>query len=270
MEPGRCRSSRLPIPDAGQRHVSAPTGRPTSVLIDEACGIAGNALLVCEGPQDDLRVLFVGLYYRWQRHTCGECRRAQAAALTPARSSVTFWRHETKSRIVCFSLGTDTDASTAREHALLGTIRALLLALLFVGMVGMGSELVLLGHYEDTVQLLPLLLLVAGLVVVLWQAVRSGAASVRVLRFVMGLFVASGLIGVGYHYTGNAEFARELYPSMETITLFREALSGATPTLAPGSMMLLGFMGLIYAHRHPRLSRHGIGVERPIHQEVRS
>ena len=169
-----------------------------------------------------------------------------------------------------FSLGTDTDASTAREHALLGTIRALLLALLFVGMVGMGSELVLLGHYEDTVQLLPLLLLVAGLVVVLWQAVRPGAASVRVLRFVMGLFVASGLIGVGYHYTGNAEFERELYPSMETITLFREALSGATPTLAPGSMMLLGFMGLIYAHRHPRLSRHGIGVERPIHQEVRS
>ena len=95
-----------------------------------------------------------------------------------------------------FSLGTDTDASTAREHALLGTIRALLLALLFVGMVGMGSELVLLGHYEDTVQLLPLLLLVAGLVVVLWQAVRPGAASVRVLRFVMGLFVASGLIGI--------------------------------------------------------------------------
>ena len=132
--------------------------------------------------------------------------------------------------------------------------RALLLALLFVGMAGMGSELVLLWHYEDTVQLLPLLLLVAGLVVVLWQAMRPGAASERVLRFVMGLFVASGLIGVGYHYTGNAEFERELYPSMEPITLFREALSGATPTLAAGSMMLLGFMGLIYAHRGPRSS----------------
>ena len=25
MEPGRCRSSSLPIPDAGQRHASAPT-----------------------------------------------------------------------------------------------------------------------------------------------------------------------------------------------------------------------------------------------------
>ena len=33
-----------------------------SALIDEACGIAGNALLVGEGPQDDIRVFFVGLY----------------------------------------------------------------------------------------------------------------------------------------------------------------------------------------------------------------
>ena len=41
----------------------------TSALIDEACGIAGNALLVGEGPPDDTRVLFVGLYYRGQRHT---------------------------------------------------------------------------------------------------------------------------------------------------------------------------------------------------------
>ena len=39
----------------------------TSALIDEACGITGNALLVGEGPPDDLRVLFVGLYYRGQR-----------------------------------------------------------------------------------------------------------------------------------------------------------------------------------------------------------
>ena len=39
----------------------------TSALIDEACGIAGNALMVGEGPPDDIRVTFVGLYYRGQR-----------------------------------------------------------------------------------------------------------------------------------------------------------------------------------------------------------
>ena len=39
----------------------------TSALIDEACGVTGNALMVGEGPQDDIRVTFVGLYYRGQR-----------------------------------------------------------------------------------------------------------------------------------------------------------------------------------------------------------
>ena len=41
----------------------------TSALIDEACGIEGNALLVGEGPPNDIRALFVGLYYRGQRRT---------------------------------------------------------------------------------------------------------------------------------------------------------------------------------------------------------
>ena len=39
----------------------------TSALIDEACGIAGNAIMVGEGPKDDIRARFVGLYYRGQR-----------------------------------------------------------------------------------------------------------------------------------------------------------------------------------------------------------
>ena len=39
----------------------------TSALIDEACGITGNALMIGEGPKDDIRALWVGLYYRGQR-----------------------------------------------------------------------------------------------------------------------------------------------------------------------------------------------------------
>ena len=38
-----------------------------SALIDEACGIKGNHLLVGEGPLDDRRVLFVGIYSRGER-----------------------------------------------------------------------------------------------------------------------------------------------------------------------------------------------------------
>ena len=39
----------------------------TSALIDESCGLTGNGLMVGEGPKNDVRGHFVGLYYRGQR-----------------------------------------------------------------------------------------------------------------------------------------------------------------------------------------------------------
>ena len=39
----------------------------TSALIDETCDTVGNALLVTEGLQDNVRVTFAGLYYRGER-----------------------------------------------------------------------------------------------------------------------------------------------------------------------------------------------------------
>ena len=39
----------------------------TAALIDEACGLTGNSLMVGEGPEGDDRVLFVGGYCRGQR-----------------------------------------------------------------------------------------------------------------------------------------------------------------------------------------------------------
>ena len=39
----------------------------TSALIDEACGIQGNGIMVGTGPKDAVRALFVGLYYRGER-----------------------------------------------------------------------------------------------------------------------------------------------------------------------------------------------------------
>ena len=38
-----------------------------SALIDEACGITGNDLMVGEGPKDDVQADFVGVYSRGQR-----------------------------------------------------------------------------------------------------------------------------------------------------------------------------------------------------------
>ena len=81
-----------------------------------------------------------------------------------------------------------------------------------------------------------------------------GARSLRLFRGTMILFVLSGGVGLWLHYHGNAEFELEMYPSLKGAELFWESVTGATPTLAPGTMLELGLLGLAYTFRHPALS----------------
>src|SRR3989304_2409283 len=58
-------------------------------------------------------------------------------------------------------------------------IRRLLLALLSLGLAGTSVELLLLGHYEDVSQFVPLVLIGAAAVVLAWHAVRPRPATAR-------------------------------------------------------------------------------------------
>ena len=80
----------------------------TSALIDEACGSTGNALMVGEGPKDDLRVLFVGLYYRGQRRE--DLEREYLEIYHPIDERVPRFRQLPDSRLVHI-----TDLYTAEE-----------------------------------------------------------------------------------------------------------------------------------------------------------
>jgi len=54
-----------------------------SARIDEACGIEGNHLRVGEGPMDDRRVRFVGIYSRGRRpRRAGTGRRPGVGGVT--------------------------------------------------------------------------------------------------------------------------------------------------------------------------------------------
>ena len=135
-------------------------------------------------------------------------------------------------------------------------IRRMLFAILLVGLAGMVTELLLSGHYDGATQRVPLLLLAAAVVVIMWHLLAPGAASVRALQFSMVLCLSTGLIGVGYHYVGNEASERERSPGVDGFALIRQSLTGETPVLAPGSLVLLGLVGLTYAHRHPILVSH--------------
>ncbi len=132
-------------------------------------------------------------------------------------------------------------------------IRWFLMAILLMGLLGTGVELLLLEHIEGFWQWVPLFLIAMGLVVLCWGLLKPGRRNIRVLQGTMILFVLSGLVGFILHYQGNAEFELEMYPSLKGIELFWEAIQGATPTLAPGTMIQLGLLGLVYTHRHPQL-----------------
>ncbi len=48
-------------------------------------------------------------------------------------------------------------------------------------------------------------------------------------------------------------FELEMSPEVLGWALFREAIFGATPALAPGVMVQLGLLGLAFTIRHPSL-----------------
>ena len=150
-----------------------------------------------------------------------------------------------------------------REDTTVRRIRGFLLGLFVFGAGGTGIELLLLGHTEDFWQLLPLGLMGVGGAALAWYSATGGAPSLRLFRRTMGAVVVSGVVGLWLHYQGNAEFEREMYPSLQGLALFWEAIRGATPTLAPGTMLELGLLGLAYTYRHPVLARSRDEQEKP-------
>jgi len=138
------------------------------------------------------------------------------------------------------------------ESVTLRRIRRVLLFLLIAGTVGVLTELFLIHHYEDTKQLIPLVLGGFGLLTALWAAIRPGLLGLRLLQFVMLLYIGGGVIGITLHFQANAEFQREIDPTISGFTLFRKVTEAtAPPALSPGVLVQLGLLGLVYTYRHP-------------------
>ena len=148
--------------------------------------------------------------------------------------------------------------TVARESGATGTLRFVkrgLAAVFLLGVIGTGLELILLEHTEDLEQWIPLLLFGAGLLLFLVAVLRPSVLSLRLFSFCMLAYVVSGFLGAWYHYEGNVEFELERTPELGGLALFGAAMEGATPALAPGTMMWLGLIGLLYTFRHPARMR---------------
>jgi hypothetical protein len=137
--------------------------------------------------------------------------------------------------------------------AVLSSLRRFLLALLVLGLGGVGVELLALAHYEDSWQFAPLVLIALAFVVIGWHLFDGSHATVRVLRVVMVMFIVAGALGIFFHYRGNLEFQLEIDPSQDHWSLFKKVIRAhSPPALAPGVMAQLGLLGLAYTYRYPK------------------
>jgi hypothetical protein len=144
------------------------------------------------------------------------------------------------------------------EPATLASLRRFLLAILMLGMAGTTAELLLLKHDEGAIQLVPLVLIGVGYVTIVWHVIDRGRTSVMTLQILMILFVASGILGIVFHYQANVEFQLETDPGLKGAALAWKVLQAkAPPALAPAVMTQLGLIGLIYAYRHPAVTGAG-------------
>lgn len=85
----------------------------TSALIDESCGLTGNTLLICEGPQDDFRAHFVGLCHRGHRRP--DLEREYLQVYFPIDESIPRFRRLPDSSLVLVkSLYTARELKTSR------------------------------------------------------------------------------------------------------------------------------------------------------------
>ncbi|HEY3133926.1 MAG TPA: hypothetical protein VGJ47_04785 [Gemmatimonadaceae bacterium] len=135
------------------------------------------------------------------------------------------------------------------------SLRQLVFALVFIGIVGLEIELALLRHAESFSQWIPHIVLLIGFLATVIVFLRPSAQTLRAFQAIMWIFVVTGLLGLYFHFKGNFEFATERDPSLSGFRLLWKVLRGATPAFAPGAMSQLGLLGLIYTYKHPVLAR---------------
>ncbi len=132
-------------------------------------------------------------------------------------------------------------------------LRGFVLAVLVIGLLGTVTELVLLEHYEQVLQLVPVVLIASALIALVWRLISRSAASLRAIEIIMILFVLAGFAGVLAHFHGSAEFQLDLNPAMSTWELLEKVMRAkAPPLLAPGMMLQMGLLGLIYVYSDVR------------------
>ena len=125
-------------------------------------------------------------------------------------------------------------------------LRRWLLWVMILGLVGTEAELLLLEHYEEPWQFVPLVLVALACLALGWYMRRQDTGRRRTLQTLMVFFLLAGFAGVALHFRGAAEFQLETNPDIGKWEMVQKVMRAkAPPVLAPGVMLQLGLIGLV-------------------------
>jgi hypothetical protein len=146
----------------------------------------------------------------------------------------------------------------AGENGTARALRVLLLLVFIVGSIGTIADLLLIAHVEDIWQWAPIAVLGVSVAAAVWALATGSRTSVVAVRSLMLLLVGCAVAGLWWHYRANVEFQLESAPSLAGFELFWEAIQGKSPpSLAPGTLIQFGLLGLVYTYRHPACAASG-------------
>jgi hypothetical protein len=138
---------------------------------------------------------------------------------------------------------------------ILHRLRVFLLSIAGLLCVGTVLELWLTEHTESAVQLIPFGLCGLGLLAIGAALLRPQRATLLILRLSMGLMAVGSAFGIFEHIEHNLAFELEIRPTATANQVFLDALSGASPLLAPGILALAAVLAIAATYYHPALEK---------------
>jgi len=137
------------------------------------------------------------------------------------------------------------------SDAILARLRQFLLIIAAGTFVMTVAELIFIGHWNETIQVLPFALCALGLVTVGIFYFRPSRTTITFTRWSLIVIGVCSFIGFYEHLYNNYAFWLEVQPSTSTWDLIVATFNGGIPVLAPGILLLGSVIGLAAIYQHP-------------------
>jgi hypothetical protein len=131
------------------------------------------------------------------------------------------------------------------DHQRLDRLANLLYGLTAIMFGGTIIELLAAKHFQEPMQLVPLVLCTVGLIAVLLAWKRPGRDTVQAMRVLMLVTAGASLLGMWQHIQGNIGFIHEMHPNVTGWPLIVGAVTGRAPLLASGALAATGAVAIV-------------------------